>query len=528
MRTIRVQGACLRATGAEAVMVEAQFAPAEKGKTDIQLTGLPDLVLRESKSRLLCALENVGLAPGPGRLALNLVPAGRRKVGEMLDLPLALGAAGAAGHLDARWLDDALFLGEVGIDGQLHDVPGGLAAAEAARVHGAHCVVAPPATAQEAANVLGLAAFGARSLGEVIQLAAQGWPSEQALTPDAHPEPTPEEWRVNALAALANVRGQGAAKRALATAALGGHALLFSGPPGTGKTLLARSLPALLDAPEREERMEITRVLSAAGLWPRGLARARPFRAPHHTVSFAGLVGGGAPPSPGEVSLAHRGVLFLDELPEFRREALEALREPLERGHVEIARASGRLSLPARFQLIAAMNPCPCGYRGHPRVPCRCAPGLIERYRGRISGPLLDRFELRVHVPAPELSELSPSKRKPRSGSAAPSRARGARHADERLIDALQRGRAAQLARGHGPNARLDADSLDECAPLSLAERTLIDAAVRARGLSARAIQSLRRIARSLADLAGDAQVGVPHLAEALALRGELEPGGAE
>lgn len=510
MRTIRVHGACLTGTSAELVSVEAGYdrARAEAGgseRTEVVLTGLPDAVVRESRGRLMRALAANGLGLRPGRLFLNLVPAARRKTGETLDLPLALAACAAGGHLQPSMLKGALFLGELGIDGKLHAVRGGLAAALAGRERDLMRVIAPPATAAEAAWVPGIQAFGPPDLRGVVALLF-GASELQPLEPrERAPQPGCGE-------SLDDVRGQDTAKLALAVAAAGRHGLLFVGPPGTGKSMLARRLRELLPPPTLEERLDVSCIQSAAGLWPGGLVSERPVRAPHHSVSHAGLVGGGAPPGPGEITLAHRGVLFLDELPEFKRDALEALRTPLEEGRVRLARAGRRVELPASFQLVCAMNPCPCGYLGHGRLPCSCSAGVVARYRRRISGPLLDRIELRVELPPPTLDELT--------------RTTGARNAAssadalrQRVLMARERQRVRQ---GEQTNDRLSADDLDQWAPVSAEGRALLDHAARARGLSARAVQSLRRVARTLADLDDQDEVDAQRLARALALRAPI------
>lgn len=502
VRTVRVQGVVLRAVDAELVTVEARFEPSDRERTEICLSGLPDAVIRESRGRLQCALQESGFRLGPGRLYLNLVPAGTKKHGEILDLPMALGAVAASGHLRPRCVERILFLGEVGIDGRLHAVPGGLAAALAAVRAGVSTVVGPHATASEAACVEGITAHAAASLSEVAAFAAG---RRELLPPLAPPGEDLEAARPPGLR-LDDIRDQDEGKLAVTVAAAGGHGLLLVGPPGVGKSLLARALVELSPPLSMEDRLEVTRVLSAAGRWPGGLATRRPFRAPHHSVSHAGLVGGGTPPSPGEITLAHCGVLFLDELPEFRRSALEALRQPLESGSITISRAGRQVELPARFQVVCAMNPCPCGFRGCVEPVCRCPPSRVRQYRGRISGPLLDRIDLSVELARPGAAALFAEE--------APSSEHD--EAKVRIRDARERMAQRQ---GSVPNGRLSVQQLADHAGVDGDSRKLLERAARRGGLSARGLAAVRRVARTLADLDDSATIEGQHVARALALR---------
>lgn len=508
-KTVRVQGVCMAGVHAALVTVEARFDSREKGGTEVNITGLPDPVIRESRSRLLCALRESRLTVPQGVLMVNLVPAAQRKIGGSLDLAIALCAAAACGHLDPKWLQDHLYLGELGIDGRLHTVPGGLAAAICAREHGIQRLIAPFDTAQQAAWIDGVRCMGAKHLLEVVTHLAGGDPQ---LAPIHAADPLSQLAPTKSLT-IDDVRGQSLAKRTLAIAALGGHGLLFVGPPGAGKTMLARRITSLLPAPTLEQRIQITLSLAAANIWPEGLASERPFRAPHHTTSYAGLVGGGSPPQPGEITLAHEGILFLDELPEFQRESLEALRQPLESGSVCIGRAGSRMEFPAAFQLAAAMNPCPCGMHGHPRVPCRCSEPMIARYRRRISGPLLDRIELRLELAPPSLDELLPGQ--------SPARRAPGEWTHAQLTGQVQKGlERAKKRQGDKSNRQLNGEELDALAPMDEASHLLMKSACEHSAFSGRAIQGLRRVARTLADLADEDHVKAQHLAQAIALRG--------
>lgn len=477
------------------VTVEVHLA---NGLPSLSIVGLPELAVRESKDRVRGALETAKFQFPARRIIINLAPADLPKDGGRFDLAIALGILAASGQLLHHALGECELLGELALSGELRPVIGVLPAALTTRDAG-RALLVPEANAQEAALVTGLKIFTARTLLEVCEH-FQG----NRLEPFAGP---PLRGEAVFYPDLADVRGQQHAKRALEIAAAGGHSLLFSGPPGTGKSMLASRLPSILPPMSEAEALETASVASVSGqrFDPRRWA-VRPFRAPHHTASGAALVGGGSNPRPGEISLAHGGVLFLDELPEFDRQVLEVLREPLESGRIIISRAARQAEFPARFQLIAAMNPCPCGYLGDPIGKCHCAPKQIARYRERISGPLLDRIDMHVEVPRLAPGELL---------GPLPDATESSAQVRQRVINARNR----QLARCGLPNHLLDSRTVTTFCPLDATSQQIMQQAMERLGLSARALHRVLKIARTIADLAAEEQIRPSHLKEAIGYR---------
>jgi magnesium chelatase family protein len=500
---VKVFSSAIIGVDAYPVAVEVDISP---GLPQFSTVGLPDVAVRESKDRIKAAIKNSGYPFPKTHVTVNLAPADIKKEGTGFDLPMAVAILAADGTLEPQPAQDYLLVGELSLDGSVKGVPGVLSAAFQARASGKKGIIVPVENAREAAMVQDVGVMPVGNLAEVVEFLSGRRAIEPVVIDAAAVFRQSHQYPFD----FKDIRGQEQAKRALEVAAAGSHNVLMIGPPGAGKTMLAQRLPTILPDLTFPEAVETTKIYSVAGLLDRKQAflATRPFRAPHHSISDAGMVGGGHVPHPGEISLAHQGVLFLDELPEFRKNTLESLRQPLEDGTVTISRSLMRTTYPARFMLIAAMNPCICGFYGDPRRACRCSPQQIRQYQGRISGPLLDRIDIHIDVPAVRYRELAARQ------TAEPSAAIKAR------IEAARRRQRERLP-DHPlfTNARLTDPQLKAFCALDTDSQRLLEMAVDRLGLSARAYTRILKVARTIADLEGEADIRPPHVAEAIQYR---------
>ncbi len=492
--------------GIDAYIVKVEVDVAD-GLPAFSTVGLPDSAIRESKDRVTAAIKNSDYYFPPGRITANLAPADIRKAGSAFDLPIAMGVMGATNQVRVERLENTMVLGELALDGSIRSIQGVLPMAIAAKQNKLQDIILPAENAKEAAIVEELNVYPVANLTDAAAFlngTKKILPEPHTLGSEAHSHP------LNAGLDLADVKGQEHVKRAIEIAAAGGHNLIMIGPPGSGKTMIAKRIPSLLPRLSMDESLETTKIQSIVGILPSDmpLVVTRPYRSPHHTISDAGLIGGGQVPRPGEVSLAHNGVLFLDELPEFRRNVLEVMRQPLEDRHVTISRAAASLTYPANFMLVAAMNPCPCGFFSDPNRSCKCTPNQIQNYVSRISGPLLDRIDIQVEVPAVKYAELS---------------AQTAGEPSETVRERVETARKKQHKRFQGTkihaNADMESKQIREYCQVDAESQDLLRIAINQLGLSARAYDRILKVSRTIADVEQHASIQAGHVSEAIQYR---------
>lgn len=495
--------------GVNAVRVEVEADCSGSGMNGLELVGLPDNAVKESRQRIRSAFENSRMRMTQRTVVVNLAPADLRKEGASFDLPIAVSVLAVTQQIPADMLAATMFAGELSLDGTVKGVRGVLPLALCARESGLRRVVVPAENAAEAAVVEGLEVIPVTTIGEVAEFLR----GDLHIAPVEAGETMPDDEAANPFAEdFADVKGQARVKRALEIAAAGGHNVVMVGAPGSGKTMLARRLPTIMPPLTRDEALETTKIHSVAGKLGavRGLMTRRPFRAPHHLASQVALIGGGQSPQPGEVSLAHNGILFLDELPEFGRNVLEVLRQPLEDKRITVSRAKYSVEYPCNFTLVAAMNPCPCGYYNHPDKECTCGAGAVQRYMGRISGPLLDRIDIHIEVTPVPVAELDATRPAEEPSAAVRERVVRARE--------VQRERFRDVAGVH-TNAMMNSRMLREFCPMDAQARRLLENAMERLQLSARAYDRIVKVARTIADLDGAADIAASHIAEAIQYR---------